>query len=209
MNSPAPLQPGRYYHIYNRGNNREDLFREERNYRYFLQLYARHVSPVADTFAYCLLRNHFHLAVRIKDEAKTSQVSKTREVSTSEISPAPAKPSQAFSNLFNAYTKAMNKAYGRVGSLFQDRFGRIEVTSSSYFLHLIFYIHFNPQKHGFVGDFRDWPWSSYHALRGAAETKLNRAAVLDLFGTVTQFEAFHRGLVDERAIAPLIEDDFV
>ncbi len=43
MKTGAPLQPGCYYHIYNRGNNREDLFREERNYRYFLQLYAHHV----------------------------------------------------------------------------------------------------------------------------------------------------------------------
>ncbi len=200
MPAPASLQPGRYYHIYNRGNNREDLFREERNYRYFLQLYARHVHPIADTFAYCLMKNHFHLLVRVKEQ--TSQVLKTCEVS-------PAKPSQAFSNLFNAYTKAMNKAYGRTGSLFQDRFGRIEVTSDTYFLHLIFYIHFNPQKHGFVADFREWPWSSYRALCGAAETKLGRAAVLDWFGTAPQFEAFHRGLVDERAIAPLIEDDFV
>ncbi len=66
MKTLTPLQPGGYYHIYNRGNNREDLFREERNYRYFLQLYVYHVYPIADTFAYCLMRNHFHLLVRIK-----------------------------------------------------------------------------------------------------------------------------------------------
>jgi len=71
MKTTAPLQPGHYYHVYNRGNNREDLFREERNYRYFLQLYARHVLPIAITFAYCLLRNHFHFLVRIRE---TSQV---------------------------------------------------------------------------------------------------------------------------------------
>ena len=67
MANPAPLQHGRYYHIYNRGVNRENLFVEERNYRYFLQLYARHVEPIAYTYAYCLLRNHFHFLVQIKD----------------------------------------------------------------------------------------------------------------------------------------------
>jgi hypothetical protein len=45
MKNITTLHPGRYYHIFNRGNNREDLFREERNYRYFLKLYAKHVHP--------------------------------------------------------------------------------------------------------------------------------------------------------------------
>ena len=109
--------------------------------------------------------------------------------------------------MFNAYTKAINKAYGRTGSLFEERFGRIQVTSERYFMNLIFYIHFNPQKHRFVTDFRDWPWSSYHALRTTGETKLDRASVLDWFGNTAQFEGFHRGMVDEVAIKTLIEED--
>lgn len=210
MQTLTPLQPGLTYHIYNRGNNREDLFREERNYRYFLQLYARHVHPIADTFAYCLMRNHFHLLVRIKETApKTSQDSETSQVSeTCEVSKA-FKPSQYFSNLFNAYSKAINKAYGRTGSLFEERFGRIEVSSERYFANLIFYIHFNPQKHGFVDDFRDWQWSSYHALQAKSNTKLSRAEVLDWFGDAAQFENFHRGMVDEKAVAALIDEDLV
>ena len=183
MTPPSPLRPGHYYHVYNRGNNRENIFREERNYRYFLDLYAAHIEPIAETFAYCLLRNHFHLLVRIKDAAD---------------------PSRAFSNLFNAYTKSINKNYGRTGSLFQKPFQRVAVTTDRYFLQLIFYIHFNPQKHGLVSDFREWPWSSYHALGGVQPTRLNRAMVLDWFGNAREFEAFHRGRVDELAIAPLI-----
>jgi putative transposase len=204
MQTLAPLQPGHYYHIYNRGNNREDLFREERNYRYFLKLYAHHILPVADTYAYCLLRNHFHLLTRIKTE---------EELKAEQILPASKlvdfKPSQYFSNLFNAYTKAINKAYERTGSLFEERFGRIEVTTDAYFVNLIFYIHFNPQKHGFVKDFRDWPWSSYSALRGTGNTQLNRADALGWFGSDKQFEEFHRGMVDERAIATLLDEDLI
>ena len=59
MPSPHPLQYGQYYHIFGRGNNRENIFYEDRNYRYFLQLYARYIEPVAYTFAYCQLRNPF------------------------------------------------------------------------------------------------------------------------------------------------------
>lgn len=61
MNSKfePPLFPGHYYHIYNRGNNGEDIFLEARNYDYFLNLYQKYISPIAETFAYCLLKNHF------------------------------------------------------------------------------------------------------------------------------------------------------
>jgi REP element-mobilizing transposase RayT len=197
----TPLQPGAYYHIYNRGNNGEDLFIEERNYRYFLQLYAQHVAPAVDTFAYCLLKNHFHFLLRIKTEAEYLAVQNSEA--------KPFKPSQFFSNWFNAYTKAINKAYSRSGSLFQERFGRIAITSDAYFTNLIFYIHFNPQKHGFVHDFRQWNWSSYHALASQGNTQLNRAEVIGWFGSSNEFQAFHRGMVNEWTIAPLIEDDLL
>jgi hypothetical protein len=119
----------------------------------------------------------------------------------------PRQVSQRFSNFFNAYTKSINKAYRRTGSLFEERFGRIEVTTDAYFASLVFYIHFNPRKHGFVDDFRDWPWSSYHTLRAARDTKLDRAAVLNWFGDKTQFDEFHRGRVDEKTVAALIDED--
>jgi hypothetical protein len=69
MQKPVPLEFGEYYHIYNRGINRGRIFFEERNYDYFLQLYAQHVVPIAETYAYCLLPNHFHFLVRIRDLA--------------------------------------------------------------------------------------------------------------------------------------------
>ena len=198
------------YHIYNRGNNREDLFIEKRNYPYFLSLYARHIEPVADTFAYCLLRNHFHLLVRIKTEdefVKTSQVVKTCEVQTCDILKT-FNPSHQFANLFNAYAKAINKAYGRTGSLFEERFARIPLVDKTYFENLVFYIHYNPQKHGFVHDFRDWHWSSYSELVGTDPTRLRRDELLELFGGLQGFEYFHQGIVNEKKLAALIDEEF-
>jgi hypothetical protein len=61
-----PLISEQYYHIYNCGNNGENLFFEERNYPYFLKLYAKYIYPVTNTYAYCLMKNHFHLLVRMK-----------------------------------------------------------------------------------------------------------------------------------------------
>jgi REP element-mobilizing transposase RayT len=198
MQKSIPLEPGKYYHIYNRGNNRENIFFEERNYHYFLRLYAKYVEPVADTFAYCLMRNHFHVLVRIKE---TFAVSETAKVLT------PALVSNHFSNFFNSYAKSINQTYHRTGALFQKRFGRIEVTSDRYFLALVHYIHFNPQKHGFVDDFRTYPYSSYSAMLSAQPTRLKRDEVLGWFGGAGGFAEFHQTRADEQLIQPLIADE--
>lgn len=200
MTKPPPLQPGNYYHIYNRGNNRENIFIEVRDYAYFLQLYSRHITDIADTYAYCLLCNLFHLLVRIKtiEEIEILRTSKSLSV---------ASPSQHFSNLFNAYAKAINNAYGRTGSLFQNPFNRIMVSSQTHYVHLVTYIHRNPQKHGFVDDFRDWPYSSYGALRSSKPTHLNRKPVLDWFNGVEDFDNYHDHYVYNSEIEYLVADD--
>ena len=208
MTSPSPLEYGQYYHIYNRGNNGENLFFQERNYHHFLKLYARHVVPVADTHAYCLLRNHFHVLVRIKTVEEQEQI--LRVLETLRVSDAftPKKPSQQFGNLFNAYAKAINRSHHRNGSLFQRPFGRIEVTSDAYFAWLVVYIHHNPKKHGFVDDFRDWPYSSYHAHLSDKPTRLQRDEVLGWFDGAQGFTAAHQQEVDRHLLEPLIADDF-
>ena len=151
MQKTVSLEYGEHYHIYHRGNNRGTIFFEDKNFEYFLKLYVRYIVPVVDTYAYCLLKNHFHFLVRIKTveeqisaltpEKQTSEVSKTSEG----LMPIKVlNPTQQVANLLNSYTKSINKAYQRVGSLFQGRFGRICVDSDSYSTYLVTYIHCNP-----------------------------------------------------------------
>lgn len=202
MSSSPPLDHNTYYHIFNRSNNRENIFKQERNYAYFLKLYAHHIIPVADTFAYCLLPNHFHLSVRIKsveEIEETLKVSETFRV---------LNPSQQFSNLFNAYTKAINKACRRTGSLFEHPFGRIPVTSEAYFIQLVTYIHQNPQRHGLIDDFRRWPYSSYRTLFSDKPTQLKRDMVMQWFGSPQQVEQFHQQPMSQGQLAPLLLEDF-
>ena len=68
MENKEPINFGNYYHIYNRGNNKADIFFENENYYYFLRLYAKYIEPIAQTFAWCLLKNHFHFLIRIKEK---------------------------------------------------------------------------------------------------------------------------------------------
>lgn len=72
MTSPSPLQYNTYYHIFNRGVNRTNIFIEDDNYAHFLNLYTDYITPIAETYAYCLLRNHFHLLIRTKSEEELS-----------------------------------------------------------------------------------------------------------------------------------------
>ena len=127
-----PLTFGNFYHIYNRGNNHEDIFLEERNYDYFLNLWWKHTSPIAETWAYCLLRNHFHVVVYIKDREDLENLTGLK----ADLSGF-KDPSKYFSNFFNAYARGFNISAKRSGALFERPFKRIPVDSTAYLMQLI------------------------------------------------------------------------
>lgn len=208
-----PITYGTFFHIYNRGNNGENIFIQERNYAYFMELWWKHISPIAETWAFSLLRNHFHATVYIKDKENlhpdltgltdnlTSQnlrvgkdisPSDSREDLSGLKNPELKEPSQYFSNFFNAYARGVNIATQRTGALFERPFNRIPVATESYLMRLIVYIHQNPQKHQFVTDFRDWNYSSYHDLVSNAPTRLQREKLLQLFGSRADFIRIHQ-----------------
>lgn len=62
-----PMLAGQFYHVYNRGNNHENLFYSHENYRYFLEKWQQYLTDYVDTYAYCLLPNHFHFLIQVKD----------------------------------------------------------------------------------------------------------------------------------------------
>lgn len=98
------------YHIYNRANGSENLFREDRNYHYFLRQWTKYIEPIADTYAYCLMPNHFHFLIKTKSESEIASALSLSKLSSDQQANALSK---RFSNLFNAYAKAYNKAYKR------------------------------------------------------------------------------------------------
>ena len=187
-----PMHCATVYHIYNRGNNREDLFKEERNYPYFLNKYFQYVSPVADTYAYCLMKNHFHILLRIKNEDEILRSSGNPSLGVTASLNSSKIIIKAFASFFKSYAQSINKAYGRTGSLFEGSFRRIEVSNDSYFSELIRYIHFNPQKHGFTQDFTQYRHSSYHELISEENTRLDRKTVSEWFGGMNGFQSFHK-----------------
>jgi putative transposase len=183
------LEPSKYYHIFNHANGDDILFRNDENHYFFLRKYQHHISPVADTYAYCLMPNHFHFLVKIKSEAelfvylktfpKFKTLEKFNELDDKVISNFLSKQ---FANLFSSYTQAFNKMYNRRGSLFLKNFKQKEVIDNAYFINLIRYIHANPIHHGFTKNMSDWKFSSYNSFFSEKPTLLNRMDVINFFG---------------------------
>ena len=186
------LEPKKYYHIYNRGINSCNLFREDTNYEHFLRLYEKYIDPVADTFAWVLMKNHFHLLVRINPEDEIFKNLKNLEgFENLRGLKSEKRIYQQFSNLFNAYTKAFNKKYKRTGSLFESNFRRKLINDESYFENIVIYIHNNPVHHGFCEHILDYPWSSYLTCISVKPTKLKRETVIGWFDDVANFKVLH------------------
>ena len=142
-----PLIPGQYYHIYNRAIAGNLLFREERNYLYFISRIEKFLFEAADLLAYCLMPNHYHLIVKIIN----------------------GRFSSAMQRMAVSYVLGYNKVYNQNGHLFQGVFQRKQVNDLNYLLHLSRYIHLNPVKAKLVNQPEDWEYSSYQGYIGISK----------------------------------------
>jgi REP element-mobilizing transposase RayT len=167
-----PLYKDKLYHFYNRGNGKEKIFFKEENYIYFLRQYEKYLSDSIDTFAYCLLPNHFHLLGRIKN-------------ANSDI------VSEKFRKFFISYSMSINVQEKRKGNLFQRGFKRKIIDDEKYFYAAVYYIHANPVHHGLIKDLTQYKFSSYNALCGNNKTNLCRTDVMEWFGGKNNFMKYH------------------
>lgn len=206
MNKQAILSPESTYHIYNRANGYECLFLSDENYRYFLSKYEKYIHPIADTFCYCLMPNHFHFLIRIKEEQKIEntilkkkKTSKSKTLQGFETLEGLKKQqvissflSQQFSHLLNTYTQAFNKQQSRKGSLFMHPFKRKLITDDTYLRKLIHYIHLNPVEAGLAKVPKEWKYSSYTAIVSKEKTKLQREEAIGCFTDIDNFIYCHQ-----------------
>jgi REP element-mobilizing transposase RayT len=185
-NNYEKLQFGETYHILNKAISNDKLFITEKDYFYFLQKMERFLSPWVNLLSYCLIPNHFHLLVRIKE---------TDEISEKALHSNQAEKerliTQSFSNFFNSYTKSFNKAHNRQGRLFLYPFKRILVNDDNYLTYLICYIHRNPIHHGLTDEYASWKYSSYNTFLTEKPSSVDQKSVMEIFGSKEEFIAFH------------------
>ncbi len=206
MQRNYPIEYGRFFHIYNRGNNGENVFLQNNDYIHFLNLYSIYIEPVVDTYAWCLLKNHFHFLVRIKEEQEigylNSDFAQTKNLhekwqtffptQLEEKYSIKPKPEKQFQHLFNAYSRWFNQKYKRKNALFAKNYHHLLVDNQNYIRNLIVYIHNNPVKHCFVEYPDEYSWSSYLSVVSIKPTKLHKMAVLEYFDNVANFKHLHK-----------------
>jgi putative transposase len=176
------------YHIYNQGNNRREIFFERENYLFFLKKIKTYVSPYVDILAWCLMPNHFHLMVLVRElslKLPHSQGLTQSQALTMQKSNTPKERSlnESIGILLRSYTRAINKQQNLSGSLFRKNTKAECITcpegiAPSWFMEngittyinllpeddypqvCFNYIHNNPVKAKLVQKAEDWEFSS-------------------------------------------------
>jgi REP element-mobilizing transposase RayT len=179
-----------YYHLYNRGVNRQPIFFQDANWGFFIKRLRKYCQPdYIDIIAYCLMPNHYHLLVYLKTDELSEKIMQPFGV---------------------AYTKAINRQQKRVGSLFQGPFRAKHVDQDNYLLHLSRYIHLNPVEAGLVKSPAEWIYSSYRDYIGQRNGTLPKSEiVLAQFGSPADYQNFVEADDEDgmKSIAHLVFDE--
>ena len=199
---------GNYYHVYNRANNRESLFVRNSHYSFFLEKWVTYLDPYLETYAYCLMWNHFHFIVRVKtvDDTLKAHIANEKTAASQKFlngeTLISAFVEDQFKRLFTSYSSAFNLSENRRGSLFQKRFKRVQIDNEVALLNKICYVHHNPIHHGINPCYDDWRYSSYESYLSDKPTKIARIRGLLLFhsilGSVAAFVKYHLVYQKER-----------
>lgn len=167
------------YHVMLRGINRQEIFKDDEDYRRFLRTLTdcKHISGF-DLYAYCLMPNHIHLLIREKGEPLELIVKR----------------------IGSRFVWWYNLKYERVGHLFQDRYKSEPVEDDSYFLTVLRYIMQNPMKAGMEETLGSWPWSSYAHYDGGEDFITDTAFADGFFSDRAALLAYLRERNEDRAL---------
>ena len=193
MSQGVSLKPNAFYHIYLSGEYPHTLFSSGDDYQQFLHLYATHMTHVVETYAYCLLPNHFHFFVRVRTLREQVRGWLTAKQAAADFQPA--YPQDEFARLLTEFT-ALHLPLTITRLLHRQQFA-----------YLIRYIHQNPTLHGNCDNFREWRWSSYKALLTDQPTRIPVHIVMRWFYSVEWFEELHWETQDMTQLGYLIVED--
>ncbi|HEX4851112.1 MAG TPA: transposase, partial [Puia sp.] len=147
------LEQDEIYHIYNRGNNRQQVFFYESHYLHFIKSMRKNICPYCEMLAWCLMPNHFHFLICANKKSIPLIMDGSFERQQF---------SQGIKQLLSSYTKGINEEMNFTGSRFQQKTKSKNVSVRSYAETAFHYIHQNPLKANLVEKIEDWPFSSFN-----------------------------------------------
>jgi putative transposase len=179
------LQGNSYYHVYNSGSAKDNIFVDEADYKTFLyylfiysapreavikkyprlptRLKAKNMSNDIFLISYCLLPNHFHLLLKQKPEDAMPKFMK---------------------QVINGYLTYFNKKYKKSGTIFRGRYKSVRIESEYLLVQMIRFVHLNPSIHSLCQDIKDYSWSSF-------TNPLWGSGIINRFKSVEEWENFH------------------
>jgi REP element-mobilizing transposase RayT len=180
---PRVFASGLTYHVIARGNRRQTIFHQPRDYRVYLDRLTRYRWRFEATIhAYCLMPNHVHILIQA----------------------GPPPLARLMQAVQQSYTQYVNRTYSTVGHLFQGRYKAFVCHRDPYLVSLIRYIHLNPVRAGLVSRAEDYPHSSHVAyLRGRSTTLVDPAPVLRVVGGPAAYRTLMLEQSDDPAEPPL------
>ena len=182
---PRRHVPGLSHHVFQRGINRSDVFIEDADYWSLLAIIvAAAILHDVDIHAYALMRNHYHLVVT----AKSCELL-----------------ALTMARINRGYTNYYNQKYGRIGPLWNGRYGAALLDTHRYWLTCLRYVELNPRRAGIVSAAEDYGWTSYrvHAHGERCEWLTLHRCYLALGIDERSRQAAYRAMCED----PLTEDD--
>ena len=142
------------YHVLNRGNNRQVVFVEDKDYLHYLDILKRYKEKFHfKIFAYCLMTNHVHLLLKASSDATISEIMKAITI---------------------AHTRHCHIKYNASGHIWQGRFRSPIVSDDEYLLTLMRYIEQNPVRAGMINHPQEYFFSSFHS-----NTRIQKDTLVD------------------------------
>jgi len=130
------------YHIITRGNQKQLVFKDRKDYDKYLSLLLKYKKLYQfKLYCFCLMPNHVHLIIEVKEPTMLCKIMKCLNLS---------------------YTLYFNFKYEKVGHLWQDRFKSKVIEKDAYLFECINYIEANPIRASLASDLTKYPWSSYN-----------------------------------------------
>jgi REP element-mobilizing transposase RayT len=178
---------GSFYHIYNRGNDKQKIFFQERNYEFFLNKVKQYVVPHSNLLAWCLMPNHFHFLIQANQE--TLKIVKETPIKINALT-------EGVRLMLSSYTRAIQKQESMVGSLFQQK--TKFKCADDYLASAFHYVHQNPYRARLVKKMEDYPWSSMKEYVGLTSQNLCRQDIAYQFINIDK----ERFLTDSYSVVP-------
>ena len=134
--------PNAFYHILNRGNNKETIFIDDADFIFFLRQVKKYKEKFGlKIYHYCVMPNHFHCLVLVQNPQDLTKFMHATML---------------------VYAQYLQRKYNKIGHVWQGRYKSSLIEKEDYLLRCGYYIEDNPRRAGLIQELKYWPWSSYH-----------------------------------------------